>query len=502
MAKRILVLVLAAMMMAITLVGCGNTTPATTDAPGTTNPTVTNDPNVTDAPAVDPNTLSLEEKFGKKEYDGAAILIITGGDKNWWVNYDVWGPEDSGEVLAEALYKRNTEIEDTFDVVMMHQQETHNEAFRKVRNDVNTGDNTFDAYFNNGTQLNNLVANGIPTNLNDIEAFNFNDPWWSKTVNDTLNWGDEYRLFAMGDMNVMAWKTTACVMYNYTLGKEEGVENCFDLVRQGKWTMDKWNEIMLDFSLDIDNNGKMDYKSDRYGLVTGNQTLAYSFNGMDISFGSLDDDNWPAPLELNERALSALEKITTLYSKELCLNVHESSYSGGVSLAGKSASLFSEGRFLFFAETIGGSFQLWNMEDDYGFLPFPKFDEAQEKYNSSIQNDQMSIVCIPYTSTARLDATADVINAMGYLNMKDVKDVFFDAVFGTRSVRDQDSMEMLELILQDRTFDLGVCLNFGKLHTTMRSVAIGGTNAFSSAYNSYIETAKKDVQNFIESIEN
>ncbi len=500
MAKRIFVLVLAVMMVALTAVGCGKTPPDVTDAPGTTDPNVTDDPIVTDAPVVDPNKLSLEEKFGKKEYDGAAILIITGGDKNWWVNYDVWGPEDSGEVLSEALYKRNTEIEDTFDVVLVHQQETHTEAYNKVKRDVDAGNNTFDAYFNNGTQLSKLVSNGVPANLNEIDGFNFEDPWWSKTVNDTLNWGNEYRLFAMGDMNIMAWKTTSCVMYNYTLGKELGVEDCFDLVRQGKWTMDKWNELMLEVSLDYDNNAKMDYATDRYGLVTGNQTLAYSINGMGISFGSLDEDMWPAPLVLNERTLAALEKITKLYSKDSCLNVHESSYSGGKSLAGQSANLFSEGRFLFFAETIGGSFQLWNMEDDYGFLPFPKFDESQDKYNSSIQNDQMSIVSIPYNSVERLDETVDVINAMGYLNMKDVKSVFFDAVFGTRSVRDENSHEMLEIILQDRTFDLGVCLNFGKLHSTMRTVAINGTNSFSSAYNSYIDTAKKDVQNFIEAI--
>ena len=113
--KRIFVLALAVLMVAGMAVGCGEKTPAvTTDAPVSNDPSVTTAPADTE-PAVDPNKLSLEEKFGKKNYDGAAVLIITGGDNNWWVNYDVWGPEDSGEILAEALYQRNTEIEDTFD---------------------------------------------------------------------------------------------------------------------------------------------------------------------------------------------------------------------------------------------------------------------------------------------------------------------------------------------------------------------------------------------------
>ena len=84
MTKRIFVLVLAVLMVALSAVSCGNTTPAVTDAPATNDPAVTTAP-VSDAPAVDPNKLSLEEKFGRKNYDGAAILIITGGDTNWWV---------------------------------------------------------------------------------------------------------------------------------------------------------------------------------------------------------------------------------------------------------------------------------------------------------------------------------------------------------------------------------------------------------------------------------
>ena len=501
-AIRLVVLLLVS-VMCFAAVGCNTGDPVVTTDPAVTKaPTGEDTTEADNTPAVDINTLPLAERFDVKEHGGASIYFITGGDTNWWVNYDIIGPDTSGEILSEALFARNTEIEDTYDVVILHEQKTHNQAYSAVQKDVNAGDNNYDSYFCNGTQMAKLVSAGIPANLNDIDGLNFDDPWWNATVNNTLNWGGEHRLFAMGDMNIMAWKTTACVMYNYTLGNKEGVENCFELVRSGKWTMDKWNELMLEFSLDYDNNGKLDYKTDRYGLVTGNQTLEYSMNGMGETFVSVDEDEWPAVFKLNERALNALEKITKLYSKDSCLNVHDASYSGGVALAGQSAKFFSEGRFLFFAETIGGSFQLWNMEDDYGFLPFPKYDETQENYNSSIQSAQMSIVMIPYNATARLDATVDVINAMGYLNMKDVKDVFYDAVFGTRSVRDEDSMEMLEIILQDRTFDLGVTMNFGKLVTQIRNVAIAGTNSFSSTYEGLLDTATKDVADFVAAIEN
>ena len=486
-------LLLVACMLATMLVGCGNGDKKDPVTDPVTEP-------VTE-PTIDPNTLSLAEKFGTKDYNGTTITFLTGGDSNWWVNYDIKGPVESGEILSEALYKRNADIMDTFDVTIVHEQKTHTAAGNAVKKDVTAMDNYYDAYFANGNQLSKLVTNQLATNLNDVEGFNFDDPWWTSTVNKDLNFGGEYRPFAMGDMNVMAWKTTALIMYNYTLGKNEGVEDCFQLVRDNKWTMDKWNQLSRDFALDYDLDGSLNWDKDRYGVVCGNQSFEYSLNGMMETLTSADATGWPTIFTLSERSVNAFEKITEHYSKLNTLNVHDSSYSGGTSLAGKSAKLFAEGRFLFFSETIGGSFQLWDMEDDYGFLPFPKYDETQENYNSSIQSAQMSIVTIPTLAEARLTETVDVINAMGYLNMKDVKDIFFNAVFGTRSVRDDNSLEMLKIVLQDRTFDLGVCLNFGNLYSELRKTAIAGTNAFASTYESFFSAAQDACGNFVEALQ-
>ena len=81
-----------------------------------------------------------------------------------------------------------------------------------------------------------------------------------------------------------------------------------------------------------------------------------------------------------------------------------------------------------------------------------------------------------------------------------VKDVFFNSVFGTRSVRDDNSIEMLKIILQDRTFDLGVCLNFGDLATQLRTTAILGTNAYASTYESYLGAAQEGCSDFIDAL--
>ena len=422
--------------------------------------------------------------------------MVTG----WWVSYDIAGPVESGEILSEALFKRNADISATFDVNINYEGKPFAQTVNALKKDVMAEDNYYDSFFAAGQHLSKVVTNQLAVNLNDIEGFDFSDPWWNETVNKDLNFGGEYRPFAMGDMNIMAWKATSAVMYNYTLGNNEGVEDCFELVRNNKWTMDKWNQLARDFALDYDLDGIMDWDRDRYGIVCGSQSFEYSLNGMGETLAAKDGEGWPSVFTLSDRSINALEKITDHYSKLNTLNVHDTSYSNGTSLAGKSGKLFAEGRFLFFSETICGSFQLWDMEDDYGFLPFPKYDENQENYNASIQTSQLSVVTIPVLADERLTEVVDVINAMGYLNMRDGKDVFFNSVFGTRSVRDDNSLEMLKIILQDRTFDLGVALNFGKLTTNFRSVAVSGTNSYSSTYESLLSSAQEDCADFIDAL--
>ncbi len=496
-AFRITAFMISLLMLVATAVSCGGNK----QPPDTTVPNQSDDiggTTVTDVPD-EKDIETLEEKFGKKDYDDTTLLYLTGGDNNWWVNYDIVGPEESGEIMSEAIFKRNTEIEDTYKVIITHEQLTHAEALNAVKKDVNSGDNLYDSYFCNGSNIPKIISGGLAYNLNDIEGFDFNDPWWTKNVCDMLNFGNEYRFFAVGDMNVMAWKTAACMMYNYSLGEREGVEDCFELVRQGKWTMDKWNQLIKDFAVDYDDDG-MDYDKDRFGLVCGAQTFDYSINAMGLTFTAVDDDNWPTLFTMSEKMVNALEKLITTYSINNTINVHNTAHSRGESLAGKSVILFAEGRFLFFSDTIGASFQLWDMEDDYGFLPFPKYDEAQEDYVASIQYAQMSLVTIPTRAEARLDATVDVINAMGFINQRDLKTVFFDAVFGTRSVRDQNSMEMLEIILQERTFDLGISLNFGSVISRVRSQVHNASGAFASQYESLKKAGELDCKKFVNSI--
>ncbi len=495
----ILIILLTIVPLMVSCGGGNGKNPEVTGGKDTTaeNPSVTTEPVTTE---VDESKLSIKEKFGSKDFEGTSILFLTGGDSNWWVNYDIEGPVESGETLSEALYRRNSEIEEAFDCTIIHDRMTFSAATAAVQKDVSAADNIYDSYFVVGPHIPQMVSGNLAANLNEIDGFDFEDIWWNDSPNKALNFGGTKRLFAMGDMNIMAWKATACLMYNFTLGNQLGIENLYDVVKSGKWTVDKWIKLVRENTLDLENDGKLNYDKDRYGMICGNQLFEYSMNSMGETFAAYDEDGWPVVFTLSERSAQALEKVTELFSRENTLNVHNSTYSDGQSLTGKSGIMFSEGRFLFFAETICGSFQLWDMPDNYGFLPFPKFDENQEDYVSSIQSSRLSVVMIPRTSVARLNETVAVINAMGFKNHYDLKSVFFDAVFGTRSVRDPESYEMLDIILRERTFDLGVIMNFGSMVTELRNVCIAGTNSFTSSYQSLLSAATKACNTFIESL--
>ena len=59
---------------------------------------------------------------------------------------------------------------------------------------------------------------------------------------------------------------------------------------------------------------------------------------------------------------------------------------------------FYEGRALFYDSTLNAAETLRDMNDDFGIVPTPKFDEAQSDYRSFV-NGASSMVCVPATVT-------------------------------------------------------------------------------------------------------
>ena len=83
-------------------------------------------------------------------------------------------------------------------------------------------------------------------------------------------------------------------------------------------------------------------------------------------------------------------------------------------------------------------------EFNYGIVPFPKYDNSQRDYVSWIYGGAASCG-VPYTNPD-LERTGVVLENLAAFSHKFVKNEYYEVVVQTRTVRDSDSIEMLDII--------------------------------------------------------
>ena len=93
---------------------------------------------------------------------------------------------------------------------------------------------------------------------------------------------------------------------------------------------------------------------------------------------------------------------------------------------------------------IKASTNLRSSEVPFGFLPMPKLDEEQAEYHCN-QTPVSTFFVIPATNQ-RVAETAAVMDAGAFLSARDVLPVYYDVTVSQKGLRDEDSIEMLNIV--------------------------------------------------------
>lgn len=122
-----------------------------------------------------------------------------------------------------------------------------------------------------------------------------------------------------------------------------------------------------------------------------------------------------------------------------------------VSYKGENAyNAFKNDRLLFLAQGIGVSSNLRDMESDFGIIPYPLRDENQEDYIS--YNFGTFYLAIP-KSASNPEMSAVVLEALNAETYHTVKDAYYEINMKEKFSRDEDTREMLDMIIDNLRFD-------------------------------------------------
>ena len=163
-------------------------------------------------------------------------------------------------------------------------------------------------------------------------------------------------------------------------------------------------------------------------------------------------DGYPELTFYDEHTVEAFEKVKTLHlnnAGSLCAeNAPNTAFTVG-------NQLFNMGRL-----NSGSSFR--DMQDDYGVLPMPKFDEAQDDYYTTFDNTASLVVVLSTCQdTEKVGATLELMAAEAY---KQVTPAYFEICLQGKYSDSPEDAEMYDRILKTFVFNFGFCYSTKSLN--------------------------------------
>ena len=321
-----------------------------------------------------------------------------------------------------------------------------------VSAEVTSGKHTIDIYANKYA-VGTSATSGNNYNLYSL-GIDFTQDWWDQNyvkANTVKNSAGIDTLYSIvGDFAFSASSLTHALMFNKNLyetaiAQELGYD-IYQLVRDGKWTMDVFIEMVQKAGKDVSGNQAYAYSE---GDIIGWATTTHATHGLHVASGlpMITTTNGTMSFAMS----NAKSEWTNVIEKAIevwALPQHDNcGYSSG-------QQAIVSGNTLFYSDIISkleGS-TLRDSDTAVGLVPYPKYSTTQENYAHYVDNHLMTY-SVP-TSVVEIEELGDFFTVYAAHTTAIVRPAWIDA-YAYEYCGDADSGEMLEIILNTRTYDPG-----------------------------------------------
>jgi len=493
--KRILFLVLTLMFLCAAVTACGDgktpdsNTGNTDSAGGERQNGESNDAGSSDA-----NT-GGEDNYPDIDGKGKDLLILN--PINDWGFYCYMDFEEvPGDVLDSAIYNRNRFIEEKFNINLKIEEIDMWVVYRDFRLRLMSDLDVWDLAYMPGSVwdrskqqvIGNLATEGLVADMNAVSSINLDGEWWNQTTKQESMINGKL-FFAENDLHIMTLQSMSCVYFNKTMIANLGLELPYEMVKAGTWTFDR----LLDYQKAGSTlNGAERFSSSAnnpsiYGLTASEGVAGALIMGAKEKFVVMDANRYPQLAVGGERFMNVVDKLHELLNGPVGLYCHGNNpgnESDCTTIFRNSKSITLLGELRFATESLRG------MEDDYGIAPMPKYDENQDGYYN-LRFHLIPLAVIPISSE-NPEFAGTVLDALAYKSYKDVTPVLFDISVSNKGLRDEDSIDMLQIVRGSGSFCTGMIYGW----TTDLFTAIQDTLGMGKSLNaaSKIESLRDKMQ--------
>ena len=410
--------------------------------------------------------------------------------------------EENGDIVNDALYKRNTSVSERFNVninmIQIPGSWADRDSFmRTLRNSVQSGGSDYDLVAGVTSYIPLLVPQGIFMDINAPgSSLDFDKPWWGQDWIKELSIGDTLYLVT-GDVALSMWDCMFVFFFNKKLTQDNDLPDLYEIVKNKEWTYDKFTELSKTVSKDLDGDGKYT-QSDLFGFITTTGTVVNAFpGGFDMEITYKDENNIPHPrLDTDKWTQAAIKLLELHHNTNSTLTLPDSSDRE------TTMPMFQEDRALFFPQTLSYAGDFRAMETDFGILPFPMYDNNQKNYCAVVRN-AASLIGIPATAENPGECGL-ILEALAAESYKTVIPAYYDIALKIKQARDDESGEMLDIMREHLWMNFGYSysLSTGSIGNYMRELIESKSSNFVSLYESTFDKRAAIFDKYIEDVQN
>ena len=490
---KLLCLALAAIMLLTCFVACADET----DDPGKeSGNSTTNNEETTDG------VQAALDELGEIDWGGddfTVLYVDTFKGEVYAENGTVDKDGGASQVINDAVYERNSLFEDRCNLVFKTIEKDASAVNSSVQNEASAPTGDFQMIDARLGETSTLATSGYLYDFYEL-GIDLDHEWWDSGTAEFVLAGGVY--FMSGSLNYGDDGVTYVLIFNKDMQKtySNTVPNPYQTARDGEWTLEYFNNVIQGISAD-NGDGKWN-ELDTYGFINtweyGNtfflaSDLRYVINDETVDYPEL----FLASSSNMEKALNVLELSRAIYHN------NNASYMSPPGQENLGLAAFKEGRGLFYGEVAQylSTLNREMVDGNYGVLPVPKYDKAQEFYRTWTHDSGSAFSVTSAIPEKDAEVIGQIMSAYAILSHQKLKPAYYDTMLKSRGVQDAESAEILDLIFQNRVYDLAFYFDLGFYDVFKTNVNNANSEKFASSYSAAAKGFDRKLKSILRKLE-
>ena len=438
----------------------------------------------------------------QRDLGGLTINFLTPNsehDPDWavWSPRDIYAEAENGETINDAVFRRNRIVEELYNVKIAN--DDTNDSLGKLQRAVTANDPVYDVVQMRFNTVSTPMTNGYLLEVKHLPHINLEKKYWNVEATKAMTLGGHMFLLN-GDIMLLDKDSSGILIFNKVMHQDFRLPNLYDMVKNYSWTLDSFYETIKGVTSDVDGDGQLTYK-DRWGFVGYRDTLP----AMLVSAGGLiatkDENDFPVITILNEKELSIIDKIyMIMYDNSNTFNLQKLYAQGFSAIYAEARTMFSEHRILYYWVRLREVETFRGMETDFGMLPMPMYDEAQKRYYTAL-NSYVGTTLAAVSICSYPEELSIVLESLAEQSHRILMPAYYDINLTSKIARDDESEEMLDIIISTGVVDIGAVYDFGGICGQFMEMSLTDNRDIVSRMQKLMKGAEAAINRLVKGIE-